>query len=349
MTSPRTACARNRFQARPRSTELFISIPSLQISRFMLRLPVPRPRSRLPIAFILLISLLSRCFAFHLPSLYCFANKKSSAERMRRDFHLLKFFVRIWPSYGSSLCILKQKASRSKRSLRPALSQIKQRMRYFLSLARCCSLDRNKKKVSRKRPLSLLTAFVFTQRICILHCLRPAMGQRRCRSQLKLQLLRIASLRDIWSFNLIATGSLVSRLNHPGAFLRQETFSACKESRDTREIAETNCLAFPFIIISVAVEGNFTQKAGHVRSIHLGPDLRFSVFSPNRWLMAFSLIFENWCEPKRLEWHWKGTQLREKLASALNINHQRIISRPKGFEECKRGTDNRLTGSSSLF
>lgn len=52
-------------------------------------------------------------FAFHLPSLYCFAKfgtQKGAqrSERTERNFHLLKFPFRIWPSPVARVCILKQ-------------------------------------------------------------------------------------------------------------------------------------------------------------------------------------------------------------------------------------------------
>lgn len=109
-TWKRPACDRGQFRLGSCFNELFISSPSLQSFNHSCHVATAsRPRSRLSIAFILLISFLSRRFAFHLPSLRSIVStgkikRAAKKEWMRRYVHLLKFPIRIWFS-GSSLYI----------------------------------------------------------------------------------------------------------------------------------------------------------------------------------------------------------------------------------------------------
>lgn len=69
-------------------------------------------RSRLPIAFILLISFFLRCFAFHFAFsslLFREFGTHKGIKEAKRNFHLLKFPIRIWPSPVARVCILRQK------------------------------------------------------------------------------------------------------------------------------------------------------------------------------------------------------------------------------------------------
>lgn len=75
---------------------------------------------------------------------------------------------------------------------------------------------------------------------------------------------------------------------------------------------------------------NEISKTGHVLSIHLGESFSFSVCVCRiGWLMAFSLISENWCDAsydKNVTLCKKRDSEKENWPALLNINHQRIIS-----------------------
>lgn len=138
--------------------------------------PVPRPRSRLSIAFILLISFFFWCFAFHLPLLYCFAglaHKKGREERAKnkRDFHLLKFPGRIWPSPVAPSLHFKTKSKNVFAQVYRKLSGARRKMRFF------CSADGIGKGESLELRNWWLLAGSFLYFICIMHCL--LVGERR--------------------------------------------------------------------------------------------------------------------------------------------------------------------------